>query len=680
MKNIIILLVGIVLFACTEELIYMPDNGHEENVSTNNLKITVDIPGTLNNLLPDNYLQISSLTLDGKINGTDLKVIREMCGADVWGNETKGSLKTLNLQNVTITEGGDAYFYYDGDGGLMLKDNSISRYAFGYCGKLETIVLPRYLVHIGSQAFYNCLSLKEIYVPETVKTIQRSAFAGCSNMTKVTIPNSITELDDFLFYNCYKLKDLIIPKNISRIGDYTFYRCSSLKGLETYFEKLEYFGEYAFAETNIVSFNIPYVMSYISEGAFYGCKKMTTVNIDEGIDSISAYAFYMCPLNGNMVLPRSLRFIGKGAFYKNQINSLVIQSDIKSDTNFALYGAFQNSIYLRNVTLCEGCTLLELDFSSSDMLENIILPHSLKRLGLGNYILDDIGYLFSHCSSLTKIDIPDSVEYIASGMFSGTSLERIVLPKNLEYIGSYVFNNCPNLQSVRFQSDLGTIPQGLFCECISLTDFEFPTGVENVDYQSFYNCKKLETVLFPNSLKIIGNSAFKGCSSIDSLFIPNSVDSIEIQAFQDCGNLSSIVFEGELHELPLSCFASCSDLSSIVWPRNLNSIGGFAFSNCGRLIDLDIPDGVMTLGEKAFYNNRSLEVIEIPNSIFSIGEYCFKDCIHIKEIKVNHQVPLIIDETIFSGLNSYNTILKVPKGTAYAYQISPIWENFNIIE
>lgn len=680
MKNIIILLVGIVLFACTEELIYMPDNRHDENMSTDYLRITVDVPGTLKSLLPDNYLQISALILDGTINGTDLKVIREMCGADVWGNETQGSLKTLNLDNATIAGGGDAYFYYEGDGGMLLKDNSISRYAFGYCGKLETIVLPRNLVHIGSQAFYNCVSLKEIDVPETVKTIQRSAFAGCSNMTKATIPNSITEFDDYLFYNCYKLKELNFSKNVSQIGVFAFYRCRSLNGLDTCFKKLEYFSEYAFAGTYVSSFCIPSTMSYVPEGAFYGCEKLTTVNIDEGIDSISDYAFYECPLKGDLKLPHSLRFIGKGAFYENAFESVTIQSDIRSNADI-LDGAFEHSKNLLRIEICEGCSILELDFSSSKSLREVLFPSTLKRIGRGDGVLDEISYLFSYCEALREISIPNPVEYIAAGTFSNCiSLNNVILPKNLKYIGAYAFNGCSNLENVEFQSDFTSISHGLFCECTSLASFEFPSKLENIGYKSFFNCKSLKQLLFPNSLKTISNSAFNGCSSVVKVNIPMSVDSIGVEAFQNCSNLSSVTFEGELHDIPLSCFASCSNLTSISWPENLRKINGYAFSNCGMLTDLRIPDGVVELGEKAFYNNRSLEIIEFPNTISSIGEYCFQDCIHLKEIRVNHQVPLIIDETIFSGLNKATTNLIVPKGCFYMYENTPVWQDFNVME
>lgn len=677
----IILFIGFALFSCTEELVYVSNNKNETNVPTGDLELTVDVPGTLRSLLPDNYLQISALTLDGTINGTDLITIREMCGADAYGNETQGSLTTLDLEELTIVEGGDAYFYYEGDGGMVLKNNSISRYAFGYCGKLEEIVLPRNLVYIGPQAFYNCVSLKEVKVPETVKTIGRSAFAYCGNLSKATIPNSITVFDDFLFYCCYRLKELIFSKNVSQIGYGTFYACSLLNGLETCFERLESFEGYAFAHTRVSSFKIPSTMSYIPEGAFYDCYKLTYVNIDEGIDSISAYAFYNCSLEGKLKLPRTLKFVGEGAFYGNDITSVTIQSDIRSDmVDMLEYDAFGYNENLCSVEICEGCSFLELGFSSSKSLNRILFPSTLKRIGRDG-IIDGIGYLFSHCEALSEINIPDSVEYIASGTFYGCiSLKEVVLPRSLKYTGAYVFSGCSNLQSITFQSKFRTIPQGFFCDCTSLSNFEFPSELESIGFKSFLNCKSLKELSFPDSLKVISDCAFKGCSSVDNLRIPMSVDSIGVEAFQNCSSLSSVTFEGELYEIPLSCFASCSNLSSISWPGNLGRINGYAFSNCGMLTDLRIPDGVVTLGEKAFYNNRSLESLELPSTVSSIGGYCFEDCIQIKKIAVNHQVPLVIDGTIFSGIDSYNTTVVVPKGTLYAYQQAPIWKDFNVVE
>ena len=78
-------------------------------------------------------------------------------------------------------------------------------------------------------------------------------------------------------------------------------------------------------------------------------------------------------------------------------------------------------------------------FSSCTSLTDIVLPESL------NYIS---GYAFSGCESLTKIDIPENVTSIEGFAFSGcTSLHTIVLHSDAPEIDpeiiDYVFSECP---------------------------------------------------------------------------------------------------------------------------------------------------------------------------------------------------------------------------------------------
>ncbi len=56
---------------------------------------------------------------------------------------------------------------------------------------------------------------------------------------------------------------------------------------------------------------------------------------------------------------------------------------------------------------------------------------------------------FSGCTSLTNIELPETVEQIQDGAFSECSrLKRIVLPKNLKEIDIYALEHCPALEII----------------------------------------------------------------------------------------------------------------------------------------------------------------------------------------------------------------------------------------
>lgn len=680
MKRILFFCLSIwMLVSCTQELVY--DGNHSSEWESYTVHLTQ--AGTLTGLLPENYLKIKSLNVSGPINGSDLKVIRRMCGADEYGNETAGETERLNLEQAVFVEGGEPYFYYDGEP-MLQRNQVLSRYAFGYCKQLKEILLPENLEAVGSQAFYECVSIEQLVIPENVRTVSRSAFCGCSNMTSIRLPECIQNLDDFLFYKCSQLEEVFLSDQIKSVGYGTFWGCRNLEGLEVLCrETLESFDAYAFAGTPLVAFEIPATMHVIPDYAFSDCSDLRTVFWHEGIDSVMTGAFYQTSLSGDLVLPKSLSFVGQEAFAWTEIKTLTVQSDIKCETPDLLNaGAFQYCDNLEEVTLTEGCTFLELDFSYSDALRSLKLPESLRRIGFDGALFeeDEASYLFSECTALTELVLPDSLQYIASGMFSETPIKEIRFPKNLEYIGINAFAECFNLEQVEMNRILKEVPYGLFSDCPALKTVVWPEQIEIIGSRAFERCNCLKDVRFPSSLVKIDSYAFKGCTSITKIEIPANVQEIGIEAFCECRGVSQVVFEGVMERIPEGCFSSCSALEMVEWPKNLIKIGAYAFSNCGVWNQLDIPNGVVDIGPYAFHNNRNLERMRLPLSVQTIGGNCFQDCICLKQFEVCWNNPIKIEENVFEGVALTNVILYVPSGTYVAYNDEEIWNGFKKIQ
>lgn len=72
---------------------------------------------------------------------------------------------------------------------------------------LQSIVLPKGVREIGSQAFFACDSLEEILIPATVERIAQSAFSQCKSLRKVVFEGA-PQVDDFAFAGCPALKDI----------------------------------------------------------------------------------------------------------------------------------------------------------------------------------------------------------------------------------------------------------------------------------------------------------------------------------------------------------------------------------------------------------------------------------------------------------------------------------------
>ena len=82
----------------------------DDGLITTQVPIKLDEAGTLPSKISASEKNlITNLKIVGKINGTDLKFIREMAGRDFNGEKTDGKLSILDLSEAKFVEGGDAF-------------------------------------------------------------------------------------------------------------------------------------------------------------------------------------------------------------------------------------------------------------------------------------------------------------------------------------------------------------------------------------------------------------------------------------------------------------------------------------------------------------------------------------------------------------------------------------------
>ena len=153
--------------------LYAADN----DLTTKQITITLEKAGTLpDRIASSKKNKITNLKIIGEINGTDLRMIREMAGSNSNGNSTDGKLSVLDLSEAKIVKGGDCYL---NNGYDYTSNDVIGSRAFLGCSGLTSLTLPADITSIGDEAFQGCSGLTSIYVyAEKVPKIDSNAFKG----------------------------------------------------------------------------------------------------------------------------------------------------------------------------------------------------------------------------------------------------------------------------------------------------------------------------------------------------------------------------------------------------------------------------------------------------------------------------------------------------------------------
>ena len=161
--------------------LYAADN----NLITKQITIQLEKAGTLPDRIGSSRkYTITNLKIIGEINGTDLKMIREMVGS----NSTDGKLSVLDLSEAKIVEGGNYYYSENYYSNFHYTSNDvIGSYAFYGCSGLTSLTLPARITSIGGHAFEGCSGLTSLTLPAGITSIGSGAFSGCSGLTSIYV-------------------------------------------------------------------------------------------------------------------------------------------------------------------------------------------------------------------------------------------------------------------------------------------------------------------------------------------------------------------------------------------------------------------------------------------------------------------------------------------------------------
>ncbi len=158
----------------------------------------------------------------------------------------------------------------------------------------------------------------EVKIPYGVTEIGVSAFISCSDITSVIIPPTVTVIQQAAFCDCTNLKSIEIPDSVNKIGDIAFKNCN-IQSLEHRCLKIEHGvaiknkdARYGTSQDAVL--HIPPEVKKIKNSAFSYHTSLTEVIIGDKVTEIEGFAFRDCVNLSLVVIPSSVKILGRGVF------------------------------------------------------------------------------------------------------------------------------------------------------------------------------------------------------------------------------------------------------------------------------------------------------------------------------------------------------------------------------
>ncbi len=349
---------------------------------------------------------------------------------------------------------------------------------------LLNITLPANVTTLGAYAFAG--SALNDFASVGLQEIGDYAFAGCNALTEVILPDCASEMGNGVFANCLELKQAVLP-SVEKLGKQTFYGASKLVSV-VFGDDATTLGEETFIGTSLTTVDLRNVLSAgfttVGANAFYGCDKLKTVFLPEGVKKIDDGAFSDCTALTSVVGIDKVTYFGAMSFYNTSLSALPLTA--AQYVGYMAFAAYEDestvekkqtaaytTLSLPNVEIIEDYAFFNGGMST------LTLPATLKTIGDG---------AFASADKLTQIQMADSEYFFAK---DGV-LYRYVDKANKNY-------------------ELVCYPTARVAEGEkSNRVYEILEGTSRVYAYAFYNLNKdvLDKVKLPYSVRTIGDSAF----------------------------------------------------------------------------------------------------------------------------------------------------------------------------
>ncbi|MGM9912823.1 leucine-rich repeat protein [Floccifex sp.] len=585
----------------------------------------------------------------------------------------------------------------------------ISDYAFYDCDALTTVEFEEgsKMKTIGGAAFFSCGPLKNVVLPEGVETIYGNAFASCPNLESVYIPDSVSYISSVAFKNSPKLvlsvapdsyaKECAIKYNVAyeervpvdiasgKCGDNLTWTLSS-DGL------LVILGDGAMTNygaakdvpwnsysKSIRSVQISAGVTNLSDYAFFGCENLSSVTFKRGskLQTIGGSVFYGCKKLTEIDLPQGLSVIYGNTF----AHCTKLESVYLPDTISYMSSSVYN--HSSNVVLSVASDSYAKDYAEKHNIkyeERKIVEVESGKCGnnLSWKLMSDGVLTITGNGAMTTFKSAESVPWASYR----TMIKEVHIGSGVTSLSDYAFYGCERLTVVEFGKDsqLQVIGGSVFYGCKTLPEIELPEKVSTIYGNTFAHCSKLSSVYLPESISYMSSSVYNKSYKVvlsvgydsyaKSYAEKNNIKYTERKVVElgsgKCGTSVSwkLTSDGILNITGNGAMASYKTAESLPWNSYRNvikvvnigagvtTISDYAFYRCSNLEEVNFATQSVlnTIGGSSFYRCSSLTSVTLPNFVKTIHGNAFAKCENLKSVSVPKYINYI-SNSAFTGSN-----------------------------
>lgn len=264
-----------------------------------------------------------------------------------------------------------------------------------------------------------------------------------------------------------------------------------------------------------------------------------------------------------------------------------------------------------------GINNLDIEIIGNEAIIKASHNKDIKRLVIPSFVtvIDDKAFSEHEIESLT---LNRNIKYVGDRAFHMCrELKEVTMYDDCDIVLGYeVFSSCSNLRKIKIPNRLKKITDGMLSYCNKLKTLDIPSSVVEIGKDAFLKCERLEYIKFNGEIDRVGRHAFDCCESLTELDISN-VKRIGSSAFSGCEKLNKIDISS-VENISDYLFVDCESLVEVNVPEGVTEIENCAFMYCSSLKKVTLPKTIKQIHPKAFRENKTDFEIHIPKEIRGI--------------------------------------------------------------